>query len=334
MSLPTVLLVPLVAASFLALCGVNIYLVITLIRGVRIEDSTVDRLSRQSGYMIAELQSLARYIRGLPRGGSATEPAAPAAAGESAGDPAWQAGFEEFFQTGFQQMGQDSLDAHTLVQEMTALRGKELEQWKAANEGRIQHIIAAQAGLHGKLMEARHTLDDAHDLIRELQGKNQRLQGADARAKALDGINHSLEAELALAKSTIARLNGKLLVAQQGAEAAEREMARREASYREQFDAYVSERQQLEKERQATELRFQSLQKAFDQSIQQLNENKLLQEEHEKFQAKAQGIQQERADMERQLNELQESFDRALVEKAFIESVLLDIDSALDPATA
>ncbi|HZX31395.1 MAG TPA: hypothetical protein VFF03_08600 [Rhodocyclaceae bacterium] len=332
----TLLLAFLVGACFLGLCGANVYLIRTLIRGVRAEDATIDRISRQSGYVIAELSMLARAVRALPRGGAAAAPPAAVAEGEpgSHDDDAAQAAFEEFQRNGFQEICEESLDAHNLVREMTTLKGKELDQWKSANEERIQNILSAQAELHGRLMASRQALEAANSLVRELRAKNQRLQGADARAKALDAINQTQDAELATARNTIARINGKLVAAQQKAEAAEREMARREAAHREQFDTYVDERQQLEKERQATELRLQSLQKAFDESLQQINQDKLLQKEHEKFLAQTQGLKDEKSALEHKLDELQKSFDRALVEKAFIESVLLDFDSALDPLAA
>lgn len=333
--LSNTLLVMLAAACFVMLCGVNVYLAITLIRGVRVEDKTIEELLRQSKYSTRELAALARLVRRVPAGAVVEETGRTVEGDSRAGsEEALQAAFDQFHLNGFAEFADGSLEAHGLISEMAELSGKQLNSWKAANQLRIEEVAAAQGSLQARLEEARQMLDAAHGLIQQLRARNSRLSGADAKAKALDAINQGLEAELAAAKSASTRLNAQAIAAQQKADGAEREVARLEAHYREKFDAYVRERQQLEKEKQATELRLDSLQRAFDQTVQELNQDKLLHQEHEKFLGQAQGLQMEKSDLERQLNELQENFNRALVEKAFIESVLLDFDSAMEPVPA
>lgn len=303
--------------------GLNIYLAISLMQGFRVDDRVLKKLVGDMKYMTLELASIGRSVRSRPTGGLPE--------GESGDDDAAFSSFEKFQQSGFQEIGNNSMDAHRLLQEFSELKGKELAAWKDANQARLDKIRNDQAALHGKLVEAQEMLDNANQTIRQLRSKNNRLAGADAKVKALESINQGLDAELHTVKNHGNRLSSDLALARKDAEELKNKLVAQDAKFKELHETYLRDRQQLEAEKNALELRLASMQQAFDQSVMDLDSDNPLREVHEKFKREREALEVDKRQLESQLHALQASFDRTLVEKAFIESVFLEMEGNAAP---
>lgn len=305
------------------LSGINIYLIINLIRGVKIEDKVIERLLGQSDFALAELVNLRRSIR---RSGQAGESAS------SENSAALAKELDEFQEPSLRAISEGSRDAYNLLKELGELKDKELSSWKSANQSRIDQLLGSQALLQSRLLEAQDLVNSSSHTIRTLQAKNERLNGAEAKATGLEAANQKLEAEVAKVKNYLARTSAELNRTRQEAAHAKQELIMANAKLKTMHEQYTRDHAQLKSEKSALEMRLNSLQEAFNQSVLDSNPSDQLREAQRKFLEESEALLAEKNQLENQLNELQGNFERTLVEKAFIESVLLDLDSALNNA--
>ncbi len=303
------------------LCGINLFLAVSMVRKEHADGKAMADMSNAMQFVQTEIAGIGRSIRKLTA--NSAVPASAENAANPADDPA-MVEFQQFQESGFQEIARHSLDSHQLLQEFSQLKDKELAAWKSANQSKLDSMLGDHAALHGKLVASQESLDSANQTIRSLQGKVGRLAGADARAKALEGIRQSLENELQVTKNLMHRLNGELSSSRQSIMEAKAKLEEQDAQNKAMHENYLKDRQQLEAERTALEMRLDSMQQAFDHSFDNLKAEDPLKEAHEKFLQEREAMEGEKRRLEEQLQNLQENYDRTLVEKAFIESVFLD----------
>lgn len=309
------------------LCGINIYLVMTLLKGIRVDDESMSKVAATVDYLVTEVASIGRSVRRLSGQGGVGS-AGSEAAGEGGGEAL--PGFQAFQENGFQEIAQGALDSQSVLSEFSQIKDRELASWKAANQARIDGLLKDHANMHQKLVGAQELLDAANQTIHTLNGKMGRLTGADAKAKALEGIRQGMENELRAVKTQMARLQAEANAARKEAEEAKSQLAEQDNRNRAMHQSYKDERDHLETERNALELRLKGLQDAFDQTFNNLAQDDPLKGNHEQYVAEREAMEGEVQRLENQLRDLQENFDRTLIEKAFIEQAFLAQDETTD----
>lgn len=306
--------------SLVLMAGVNVYLAVALIRGLRADDGVIERLASRTEYVIHEIARLARIVRSRSQ---------PMAGEEQDETVVAAAAFEELQQSGFQEITEGSLDAYGLASELAELKDKEFTAWKEANKERIERLLAGQASLHKRLMDAQATLDASAQNLHALQLQNDKLSGFETQCRLLEDANHGLEIELSKLKNHSARTNAEMARVRLEAASAKKELVAHELRMKETHEKYMRDREQLITEKNVLEMRLNALQETFNRSVKEQGSPEQVQEAHAQFVRDSEALLAEKQQLEEKLAALQGDFDRTLVEKAFIESVLLDMDSAL-----
>lgn len=302
------------------MAGVNVYLAVALIRGLRTDDSVIELLASRTEYVAQELTRLARVVRARQPPPEATTQDDTAVAIEA---------FNELQQSGFQELSEGSRDAYDMAKEISELKEKELAAWKDANRDRIERLLAGQATMQRRLSDAQETLDASAQTINALQQQNEKLGTIEIKAKLLDEANRGLEIELSKLKNHAARTNAEIARVRLEAATAKKQAAAHELEMKALHEKYLSDREQLISDKHLLEMRLNALQETFNRGLQVADDADQAKAAHEQFMRDSETLQEEKKQLEEKLNTLQSDFDRTLVEKAFIESVLLDMDSAL-----
>lgn len=301
--------------SLFLLSAANVFLIYRLIRGVRADDALLEHISSESGAIRSALSRLDPALGNLPA---------------SSKDSSGNLSPDEYQSDSLNRLTDSSMVAHDLLGEFNGLKGKELEAWKLSNQARIDRLLDEQAELRRKLQNAQTQFQESQQSLRNLRHQNSRLGELEGRAKAVEGVNEKLMNEFKTLKGHATRLKTDLLKARQETDKVRQDMVNQEKRHREQHEAYVKDRQRIKAEKDALEQGIITMNEAYDQQMLDLNTDDRLRTAHEDFMRERDKLTNEKNSLERRLQDLQAHFDRTMTEKAFIESMFLEMDASLN----
>ncbi len=297
----------------LMLSGINIYLVAHALRSdERGSDSGINKLfSAELRYLKDELSNLARMIRVGQMAEQLDEKDMSQIAGPLA----------ETQQASLQDVDNNSADVVRLLNELSGLKGKDIETWRDENHGRMQALLQAHSQIHQRLLQTQDMLDKSNAVVG-------RLSGSDARARALESVQKATTAELSQAKHQIDMLKADLFGSRKLYEDACAQFSKTEADFKQFRESAQAKQQSQVGEKAALEVRIDTLQRAAEKQTAD-SAGARLRDAMEQFDAERAQMADEQAKLQRKLVEAQEKYERIELEKTFIESTLVDLDESV-----